>query len=491
MMEKRPAAMRKLEDMALIACFILAILLPGIGMLLKMDTAAASQENRQMSPFPPLSLDVDELRAFPKRFNLYFNDHFGFRSAMIRGVAIAKVQWLNVSSSANVVCGKAGWLFYAGEGSVTGYRGAQPFSEEQLESWKQALEGRRRWLAQRNIRYIFTVAPDKHSIYPEYMPDHIGRVGESRLDQLIRYLKENSEVEVLDLRPALLSAKDRHPLYYKTDTHWNDYGAFLAYQEISRAISKTLPAIRPFLESDFQVVTEQTQGKDLAGMLGLADVLLETTVSLRPLKPFQAMSSGRPLDRGVIEGVATFASEQKDRPLPRMVMERDSFANHLIPFLAEDFSRAVYYWDGEFQTSLIEQERPDIFLDEIVERKLMAAPPDDGLTIESKPEPEGEPKYEGSHDSASCEVISGWAWDSAHPDAFVQVDIYEDEKLLATVAATSFRADLRDAGKGSGHHAFVYQLPARRGDGQPRVITVKIAGTDISLTNTRRTLVCK
>lgn len=483
-MENRPG-IRKLEEVALIVCFIVAILLPGLGMILKMDTAAASQENRQLSPFPPLSLEADHLVAFPKRFNEYFNDHFGFRSSLISGVAVVKFRWLNVSPSPKVICGKAGWLFYMDEYSLASYRAVQPFSEEQLENWKQVLEGRRRWLAQRNIRYIYIVAPDKHTIYPEYMPYHIGRVGhESRLDQLIRYLKENSEVEVLDLRPALLSAKNRHPVYYKTDTHWNAYGAFTANQEIVRAISQTLPAVQAFQESDFEFMTEQVKGGDLAAMLGLADTLSESTVNLHPRKPFQAMTAGRPLDRNAIR-LTTFVSEQNGSNLPRLVMYRDSFANALIPFLGQSFSRAVYVWGDRFETSLINQERPDIVLHEIVERKLMVPPAENDTIIESQA------KYEGSHDSAGCRTISGWAWNSAHPNVAVKVDVYVDEKLVATVTAGGFRADLRDAGKGKGYHAFVCMLPEQLADGRPHIVTVRIAGTDITLSNTQRTIVCK
>ena len=482
-MEKRPG-IHKLEDTALIIGFLLAILLPGLAMIVKGDRAS-SQENRQLAPFPPLSLDGNELAAFPERFNLYFNDHFGFRSQLVRGQALAKIRWLKVSSSADVVCGKAGWLFYAGEDSIAGYRAAQPFTEAELKRWTRVLEGRRRWLARRNIYYVFTVAPDKHTVYPEYMPEQIKRVrDESRLDQLIAYLKENSGVEVVDLRPALLDAKRRYPIYYQTDTHWNDYGAFVAYEEITRALHKLLPAIEPLPESDFNFQSEQTAGKDLANILGLADAFTETTVSLRPRRGFHALSSNQPLERSTIESTATFASEQPGRELPRLVMFRDSFANRLIPFLAENFSRAVYVWDANFEPALVEQEHPDVVLDEIVERKFMAAPPADDLESD-------EPVYEGSHDSASCKAISGWVWDRAHPDAVVKVEVYEGQRLLAALDASSLREDLIEAGKGDGRHAFVYKPPARLTDGRPHVITVKVAGTGITLANTGRTLVCK
>jgi alginate O-acetyltransferase complex protein AlgJ len=485
-MENQPHTPRtqKLEEMALIVCFLLVIVLPGLGLMMKTD-AAPSEENRQLAPFPPLSLEGDDLTYFPERFNVYFNDHFGFRNTLIRSQALAKVRWLNVSSSADVICGKSGWLFFAGENSVAAYRAAQPFSEDELKQWAHTLENRRRWLAHRHIRYVFTVAPDKHTIYPEYMPEQIERVRDrSRLDQLIAYLKEHTSVEVLDLRPALANAKSRFPTYYQTDTHWNDYGAFVAYQEIARTLRATLPMIAPRGESDYDIQVERSEGKDLTKMLGLSNAFSDTLVRLRPRQPSRVTVDGQPLDRPIIESMDTFATEQSGRPLPRLVMFRDSFANALIPYLAEDFSRAVYVWSDLFDALLLERERPDIVLDEIVERKLMGPPPASDPQID-------EPVYEGSHDSATCDWISGWAWDRAHPDAIVRVEIYDGDHLLATLDAGGFRQDLIGAGKGNGYHAFEYATPAQLKDGRPHVITVKAAGADLSLSNTRRTLTCK
>ena len=44
------------------------------------------------------------------------------------------------------------------------------------------------WLAAHGIRYVFVLTPDKHQIYPEYIPASIHRLHEqTRSDQLIEY----------------------------------------------------------------------------------------------------------------------------------------------------------------------------------------------------------------------------------------------------------------------------------------------------------------
>src|SRR5262249_8375947 len=58
--------------------------------------------------------------------------------------------------------------------------------------------------------------------------------------------------------------------------------------------------------------------------------------------------------------------------LLRVVVYRDSMAIPLIPLLSENFSRAVYVSDRRLDPALIRRERPDVVIDEMVERSLLA-----------------------------------------------------------------------------------------------------------------------
>ena len=83
-----------------------------------------------------------------------------------------------------------------------------PFAAKDLDAWTRVLEERRDWLAARGIAYLFVVAPNANTIYPEYMPDRIRKASfRSRLDQLIDHLKANGFFNLVDLRPALRKAK--------------------------------------------------------------------------------------------------------------------------------------------------------------------------------------------------------------------------------------------------------------------------------------------
>jgi hypothetical protein len=113
------------------------------------------------------------------------------------------------------------------------------------------------------------------------------------------------------------------------------------------------------------------------------------------------------------------------------------------------------------------------------------APP--GTPI-SASEPDSASPFEGFHEGADLDLIWGWAWNSAHPDTPIDVDIYDGEIHLATVPANQFRPDLQEAGKGNGSHSFVYTPPMRLRDGQSHMIHITIAGTNIPLSQTPRQL---
>jgi hypothetical protein len=368
--------MQRVEELALIIFFLAALTLPVLGLALHIDLARAHKENRVLAPFPPLSLNRHVVGSFPEKFRAYFEDHFGFRNTLIGWQAIVRVKWLGVSSSKQVILGRDGWLFQPPyDNSLDSYRGPRPFTPEQLAQWQRVLETRRNWLAERGIRYLFVIAPEKHTVYPEYVPDAFRRMQQvSRLDQLVRYMKERSDVEILDLRQALFEAKSRERLYHRTDSHWNEYGAFVGYQRITSELRKFSPQIRPLAESDFELVREQSNEMDLAAQLGLDDVLTEENLRLRPRRPS--------LEFRLNPDIKYVVSEDKQNGLPRLVMFRDSFSNNLIPFLDQNFSRAVYVWNYGFDTHLIETERPAFVIQEIVERYLLNDPPQNPLELE-------------------------------------------------------------------------------------------------------------
>ena len=145
-----PAAPPRWADLAVSAVFLVAIAMPLAGLLCSLDASFVLEENRSPVPRPTLAMSRAALSEFPSKFEAYFNDHFGFRKRLINWLALAKVAGLGVSPSPDVIVGKGGWLYFGGHGALQDYRGEKPFTDEQLERYRQIIESRRDWLGARN-----------------------------------------------------------------------------------------------------------------------------------------------------------------------------------------------------------------------------------------------------------------------------------------------------------------------------------------------------
>jgi hypothetical protein len=265
--------------------------------------------------------------------------------------------------------GRDGWLYWTGDNMLANYRGTARFDEQDLNAWKRLLESRRDWLAKRGGKYIFVIPPDKHSVYPEYLPDWLIKSGQpSKLDQFLAHIRAHSTVEVLDLRPALIAAKAAGTTYLQTDTHWNNFGAFIACQQLVRSLQRQLPGLKPLPLDAFDRKSIVGRGGDLAVCLQQEDEIQETQavlfvprLPLSPLSQITAGSNGQPAATG------TVITRNPDAA-GKAVLFRDSFAEAWIPFLGYHFREVIYLRQPRWNKQFLEREKPDVVIDEMVER---------------------------------------------------------------------------------------------------------------------------
>lgn len=386
-----PPAFRRAIDIVLTTSFLIVICLPALGTLLPKGLVEPLTEKRAPVARPPLAFDYSVFRAFHHGFEYYWNDAFGFRPALVRGYNALAVA-LGVSPSDQVVIGRAGWWFvgdhYRG---VEYHRAARAFTSDELERWQRRLEARRDWLAARGIAYLFMIAPDKASVYPQYFPSALNRVGPAtRLDQLVRHLDEHSDVRIVDVRDALENAKHQGPVYEPLDSHWNDLGAWVAYATIAERLHVRFSHMRTEPLSHFDRRYLTGQGNDLALLLSLGSLLPGNRLTLVPRQSRRAhwLTTDAPLPTG---SLGVVISEVDDPALPRAVMFHDSFGDALRPFLSEHFSRIFYSWQALFDPALVDREQPAVVLQEIVERSLMEDFPDDPEEVTRAPSAQRSP----------------------------------------------------------------------------------------------------
>jgi alginate O-acetyltransferase complex protein AlgJ len=359
----------------LVVLFLLVISIPGVGLALGVDRAALSEsEMRELAAFPAWSWQRSAIAKWPAAFQKYFEDHFAFRSRLLHWQSTLLWHVLRTSSSDTVIAGRNDWLFYADDGGIGDYLSAYPFSASELEAWRLTLERTRDWLRGRGIPYLVVIAPDKHMIYPEFMPASLHRMRpDYRADQLIAYMHAHSTVEIVDLRPAVIAAKSTDLLYHRYDTHWNDRGGLVGYQQIANRLREWWPTLQPLQRGDFDESASVPSG-DKTTMLGLTDEgkINMPGLVLRRGWAHRGVEPARPDPYGEDGRVVT---EIPGSALPRAVMFRDSFAGRLMPYLSEHFSRIVYLWENDFDPDVVRQEHPQVVIQEYVARHLLVYAP--------------------------------------------------------------------------------------------------------------------
>ena len=357
------------RDTIRVLLFLLALATPLGSMILHLDRGPKLSENRHLAERPRLVLRPRELASFPGTFRYYFADHFGFRDTLIRLHGLLCLRLLGVLPNPDVTRGKEGWLFLANERSTDYYRHTELFTPPELERWRQVLEARRNWLAARGAAYLFVVAPNKETIYGEMMPELLTQVApESRLDLLVTYLRGHSDVRLVDLHGVLTAAKGEERLYHKTDTHWNDRGAFRAYRAIMAAVPASVSGATALPWDRFERTERDTEGMDLTRQIGIRDVFRERRLDLTPTRPLGLAA----VEQDDVRPVAVSA---RGTDLPAVVVFRDSFFSSLLPWLAESFGTGLYLWQDEFAVEPIDRIHPQVVIQEIVERKLMQLEP--------------------------------------------------------------------------------------------------------------------
>jgi hypothetical protein len=367
--------------------FIGAIVIPAVGTWRHWDPSGESHENRRLAERPSLPRNFKEVTLYSDRWLNFYRDHFGFRNTLIRGVALTRFHGLGSDTDGRVLVGRDGWLFLRPDGDTNfiAFRGLNPFTEDDLNAWQHLLEQRAAWLAARGIPLLIVIPPNKETIYPEYLPPEVSPIRPpSRLDQLLDHLRRvHSPVHIVDLRPALLAAKSTGRLYFKTDTHWNDLGAYAAYRAIMTHVQNLLPRwnITPQPLSNFVSGKAPVVQGDLARMMDMSDQYPDEWLSLARKVPFDAPP-------GAMDPKGIAITDVHDPKLPNLVFYHDSFAIALAPMIGPNFNRVYWSFNYEIDPKVIEREKPDLVIDEFLERNLYLDPPVDPPAIRKFGEPQ-------------------------------------------------------------------------------------------------------
>jgi hypothetical protein len=242
--------------------------------------------------------------------------------------------------------GKDDWLFLgnAYNNTVAKLKLATIPNDNQIESTKEAFAKIATEGSKHNTKIVLIVAPDKSSIYPEYLPDGLVPSTKKYASFFLDKLKEVPNLVVYDPTKDLLTLKiSEGILYWKTDTHWNHKGAFLAYSGFSKVLDLPFPNI------EFRNSTTHTG--DLIWISRLKDFPLHAEDNWEAIWKNSPAWTEKEIknEQKTAFGSATVVTNQKPLSDQYIWVVGDSFAVYLKPYFNATFKEVRYvgHWENK------------------------------------------------------------------------------------------------------------------------------------------------
>ena len=304
-------------------------------------------ENRELASFPELS--AANFDNIPTEFEAYYNDHVPFKNLFVKAKTKLDLELLNESSISDVTVGKENWLFYTvsedGEDALADYQRTNLYTADEKTALADAITSVNEKMKERGIRFVMFEAPNKESVYAEYMPDSVRVYGsESRLDAALPELAAQG-LPVYDMKPELLKEADTYQLYYKYDTHWNQIGSFIGSQQIAQTLLGTSTPL-----SAVSIEAAGPASGDLARMLNMAAEYSDDTEYV--IQNYLPEVTATTVDMNEDNSFAVFESDSpNDKTL---LVVGDSFSQNLKYFMPKLYRKTVFATFDTYTEALLD-----------------------------------------------------------------------------------------------------------------------------------------
>jgi peptidoglycan/LPS O-acetylase OafA/YrhL len=274
-------------------------------------------------------------------------------------------------SSLNWYRGKENWLFLGNnyDQSVAKLKLDQRPAQQELEATHATFTKAAEAAEKYDADLVLIVGPNKESVYTEFLPDGLKPSPGRYSGYFLNHLRDVPNLTVHNPTKQLLELKrSAGYLYWKTDTHWNDKGAFFAFQGFLQKFSIPSPGVY------------FAQGKnhvgDLIGISGLGTFPLDSNDDWHVIwKKEQVLKNVTLEDKEQTSfGVIEYVNNEQFISNKRIWVIGDSFSSQMRQFFNATFRHVHYvgHWRerlGTLQEDLANASlRPDMVVVIRVER---------------------------------------------------------------------------------------------------------------------------
>lgn len=311
-------------------------------------------ENTVLAEWPKWEENGKWNQEYLSEMGTYFEDHFAFRQQLVTANAVLRGKVLKDSATTQVVVGTDKWLYYSG--TLDDYQGKHLMNDRELYMTVHNLKMISQYVESQGSRFIFTVAPNKNSLYNENMPYYYQKGSKSNLENLTEMMKE-AGVPYVDLYERFQNEEE--VLYFKRDSHWNNKGAVLAYNALMDFMGKEHES---YLNVPYEEQTSHIG--DLDEMLYPLAYEPETEYVYDKNWNYQYVNE-------VSDNMDDWIETENPGKSDKLLMFRDSFGESILPFVADEVGKGYFSRLVPYNLTQTEQYRPDYVVIEKVERNLI------------------------------------------------------------------------------------------------------------------------
>ncbi len=356
---------RKISRIIILCAFAIIICCSkGIWFFAEKHLDSANYENRQMAARPELT--IDSYKTFSKDYTSYFNDNLQFRNNLITINSAIDYFCFKKSSNPYVAIGSDDYLFYTREDDgnpIACYKGENLYSEDELKAIADNCMAQRDFLLSQGKEFVIFIAPNKERVYCDHMPEKYGKPADQySVLQIYNYLKANTDLRVVYPYEELMEAKRELSvnIWRKTDTHWNNIGAYVGARELMAELGIVMPKIT---DKSISIIKGNNNSGDLAGMLNLKEQLKSTDYNYTVEGYDNHNIETLELDYG-----KAFIYKSTNADPRKLYVIRDSFSTAMAPYIASQFNDSYFRHRDSYTYDDLADQDPDIVVFETVER---------------------------------------------------------------------------------------------------------------------------
>ncbi len=321
------------------------------------NTIKSEKENRVIAAYKPLFLPKNEINYnYGNDFNNWFNDRFYLRPVIVGfyndlKYYIADRYYVTASGFLNK---KNNWIVTFFE--LNKYQ----YSKETYTAIINNLKTLENYCEKNNIKVYILIAPRRNEIIKnELYPIKYNNNNEKVTKKYINKIKKEKKYKILYPIDILKKSQKGNKLYFKSDTHWTDEGAYLAYLELIKLIKADFPSVKISYADDFDylytnkvmVLPKEGFHNGLAyRSLGLNDEnVLDTDYKYFVYKKLRTADIFEYAHIDREPRYNKYDYKYNNNTNLKLFLFGDSFDLNLMKFLSTSFdeTKAIYTWVGE------------------------------------------------------------------------------------------------------------------------------------------------